>query len=168
MHARGTTELTTTELPDELQFCAVRSIGWLDLAIWPVLFAVCETLAWVMPANGHRMYLVVGAFLLLVPLVTLQRQLVWRLSVNGQRFESSGYQDPYAVLIHIPHRVVVPLSEVKSIGHHGDDERGFYLDCGIWKKENVLPGLTREQSRQVALTILRRFPQLGSKRSRVK
>jgi hypothetical protein len=165
MNARGTTELTTTELPNELQFQAVRNLGWVELAIWPVAFVACEIFAWMMPAHGGRMVLVLGALLLLLPLATLRRNLVWRLSVTNQRFEANGYLDQFAVILYIPHRVVVPLSKVKSIGYQGDDH-GFYLDCGFWKKECVLPGLNREQSQQVAMTILRRFPDVGVKDAR--
>jgi hypothetical protein len=164
MNARGITELTTTELPDELQFQAVRFVGWMELAVWPTAFLAGEILAWMMPANSERVCMVICAMLLLVPLATMRRILTWRLSVTSQRFEANGCLDQFAILAYIPHRVVVPLSKIKSMGYHGADDHGFYLDCGMWKKENVLPGLTREQSHQVAVTILRRFPQVGSMR----
>jgi hypothetical protein len=163
MNARGTTELTITELPDELRFQAVRALGWMELAIWPIAFLVGEIFAWRMPASDERMVLVASIMLLLVPLATVRRVLTWRLSVTSERFEANGYLDQFAIFVYIPHRVVVPLSKVKSIGYQGAEDHGFYLDCGIWKKENVLPGLSREQSQQVTITILRRFPGIGEK-----
>lgn len=162
MNARSITELTITELPNELQFRAVRKIGWVDLAIWPAVFLGGETIAWMMPGNSQRMYLVFGAVLLLIPLATTRKHLTWLLSVTNQRFDANGYLDQFALVVYIPRRIVVPLSKVNSIGYDGADDRGFYLDCGFWKKETVLPGLNREQALQVTQTILRRFPGICS------
>ena len=63
--------------------------------------------------------------------------------------------------------VRVPAEKVKSLVYGPGDDAGpggLHLDCGFWKKELVLPGLNREQTKAVTETILRRFPEIGQAR----
>jgi len=162
MSAAHRVRLITQELPDELQFRVEHELGWIALAIWPVGFLACEGFARMLPASNHRLPLAIGGLILLVPLFTIRRHLTWKLSVTGKRFAVSGYYDPFAVVIYIPHNFAIPESRVKWMGY-GENDRGFYLDCGVWNKECVLPGLTRQQCDTVIAAIARRLPDLAAR-----
>jgi hypothetical protein len=61
----------------------------------------------------------------------------------------------------------VPAEKVKALVYaSGDDSSpgGLHLDCGVWNKECVLPGLNRAQTEAVAAIILHRFPEIGQPR----
>jgi hypothetical protein len=173
MKARGYTELTTTESPDELQFRAVHHHGWIDLIYHPVFDLVFLTFLLVEGIRRHQekwayaLGLVV-IFLLLRRLricvlrwlhedtetltvrrsgIAVTRNLGWlssaEVTVTASELMEPGYGLAGGIQFGVPH-------ELK----YSD----FRLERGR-KSRRVLEGLDQSQKRVVSDLIFKRFPE---------
>ena len=163
MKARGYVELTTTELPDELQFVAVRYFGWVELIgpVFEVLYIFMFLwLAW----WGHDRWTPLWlAFALISFLFFLfqyfpqwihGRTTTLRVTANG--LQASGNLGNLLAT-----SVEVTASEVASIRYQASPDwitSGVYFKRG---KTNIrdLTGLRYGPGNEVIDLIFRRFPQ---------
>jgi hypothetical protein len=169
MNAIGYTELTARELPDELQFQVDRENGWFLLVAMLTLPVGLLIFSQTFAAPALRIVLA----LLSVGWLVWSGFFVSRnwgrvdtttLSVTGQLFIARGaglewFQSGSAT-------VQVPASEVTSFGYQTggeDDPNGLYVSCGFWKNKCLLPGLSRAQVTNIAVAVVRRFPELAAK-----
>jgi hypothetical protein len=177
MKARGRFELTTKELPEELQFridaeksqifqVALAAFAFLFMArILVPLFAVDKPLFYIMLAIA-----IVGIFWIGITVAkNWNRVYTTTLSVTGQRLEATGdllVPDWYGRYVR-PGKIVVPVSEIKSIGYSIGGKyshSGFWATCGFMTSSCLLPGLSPEQCTSITVAIARRFPQIGAKK----
>ncbi|MGA3372892.1 MAG: hypothetical protein ABSC48_14140 [Terracidiphilus sp.] len=170
MRVRGYTELTTTELPDELQFRVVRHailrawINWVTkrfLSIAPAL-ALCllygfwkdRSVLWAFAG------LLTGVFSISV-VMFLAHWLhgpTTDLCVTGDELVANGNLRTNI----LSNRATVPWSEVKILGWA--EEGLCVVRKGFWGLTTcVLPGLDEEQAKAVRTAISMRFPGIAFK-----
>jgi hypothetical protein len=164
MKARGYAELTTTELPDGLQFVVVRRFGWADVIgpIYDVLFVIC--FLWFALSNLDRWkpltltFVLVSLFFFLH--LHLSRWLHGRtttLRVTADGLHATGnLGNLFATSLE------ATASEVASIRYQASPEwttGGVYLKRGK-ASVRILPGLRFGPGNEVIDTIFRRFPHL--------
>jgi hypothetical protein len=167
MQARGCAELTTTELPDELQFTVVRQVTahrWLyraaKLALrYTVMALFLIALCWVCGWRSSReyisaLYISAGIFIVdffepafyssVSELRVTEGELVAAIN-PGKRFFSREN--------------TVAVYRVSSIGWRGG---GLLLVIdSFWKRAfGILPGLNKDQGKAVLDTIRNRFPDI--------
>lgn len=164
MSAFARIDLTVTELPDELRFRVDREEGWVGRIALPVVF--CAVLIFTLTLRNSTLRIggACGMALgILYLAINRTRPSSTDLSVTSRGFHATGYLG-IGVVPFYRASVKVPADRVRSLVYGtGDDSSpgGLHLDCGVWNKECVLPGLNRERTQAVVETILRRFPQFG-------
>jgi hypothetical protein len=159
MKARGYFELTTTELPDELQFRVTHHAGWEDWFRRIVPPAIIVSTFFV-PSFHHIWVYRVLIFFAMAD----SRQLDWiRGRTTELRVTSSELVATGNLRKLFSRRATVPASEVMWLGFdsYGSNQPGFAVEGGEIGL-CVLPGLNREQAEAIADTILRRFPNIRS------
>jgi hypothetical protein len=167
MNAIGNTELTSNELPGQLEFRVDSTRGWLVfliLVILPLGFLIASLFVSVPNLRLTFSLLSLGwlAWMLILAQRSWNRTDTTTLTVTGQLFTAKGAGLKWSRSA----TVVVPTSEVKSFGFAsgGEDEpSGLYVSCSFWNSKCLLPGLTRQQGNAVAVAIARRFPEIASK-----
>ena len=157
MKACGYAELTTTELPDELQFRVTYHAGWEDWfrrIVPPVIIVSTFFVPWFNHIWVYRVLIFLS--------MAGSTQLDW---IHGRttelRVSSSALVATGNLRKLFSTRATVPASEVMWLGFdsYGSNQRGFAVEGGEIGL-CVLPGLNREQAEAVANTILRRFPNI--------
>jgi hypothetical protein len=167
--AFGNTELTTKELPGELQFRVDSELGWFPPVVLLLLGFAFLIWALTMPFLGLKVAFGIFALAEIV-FVGIWAARSWKkadtttLSVTSQNFVATGAG--LGAAFSRNGTITVPASEVKTIQYIGggeDTTSGLYVSSSFWKSYCVLPGLNREQCTAVAVAIAQRFPELGSK-----
>jgi hypothetical protein len=168
MNAFFYSELSTSELPNELRFSVDRKTGWFFLVVWPtilaVLLAVCLIVIFTQEyPPDWSIGIAIGAAINLVALPIMlalaRRRSTTALSVTDQRLAAKGRgvgSSPF-----LSSTVNIPLSEVSWLGYLPSNTPGLYVSCGLMKNDCILPGLDGEQASTVTDAIARRFPQIG-------
>jgi len=150
----GTSELKAVELPGELQFVYGYQAGWGDLAAPPATLLVLLAWAWSTHRPVFAAIFVVAFTALVVYWLNISPT---RLSVSSQELIAHGNQNR-----NIREEVIVPASEVKSIGYLAAGEHGaagLYAFRGN-RQTCLMPGLTQEQATAIADVIREKFPYL--------
>jgi hypothetical protein len=181
-------QVTTKELPDELQFRFDRSdnkalqlIVLVFLAVFGLTFLIKLSPAITQaPVFFLIMFvIIVGGILYLVISIARTRNRVYTtaLSVTAQRLEATGdnLNSDWMGYYNRPGTVVFPVSEVRMLGYAPG---GKYSPGGLCVNSRIvmggiiiqgrclLPGLNREQSMAVVVAIVRRFPEIGNRMKR--
>ena len=173
MSAFGHTELTTNELPDELQFRVDTEPGWFPPLLFVLLCFALPLVAWKASPPGDRLVLSLLAlgfavFMGFVTATKWENVATTKLSVTSQNIVATG-NFTGSFLSNSQKTITVQVSEVRKIGYQmgGEDTpSGLYVSCGFFKNKCVLPGLNRQQAKAVTEAIQRRFPEIGTKKLR--
>jgi hypothetical protein len=168
MKARGYTELTTTELPDELHFRAVHHYGWAEIVFGSILcIALLTSLvmsgALVLKRHGWLGY--AGIFLTVLGFASYERYLVrW---LPGRTTELRVKSDELVATGNLRRlflkRMPLQASKVVWLGYIYDifsDGLTVEYDDDKYSCICVLPGVSQEQAESIADAILRRFPNI--------
>jgi hypothetical protein len=159
MRAREYAELTTTELPDELQFTVVRRTNWVEgiirmlIIAFPILilFAPSAHISW-----GLRMF-----FLFYMIILVSSMNLSWvhggttTLRVTSSSLVAIGNLGKL-----LSTRATLPASEVTWLGFSYLQGVADGLSIEGEEADIYVPGLNREQAEAVADKILQRFPSI--------
>ncbi len=155
MRAFERAEITTIELPDELQFVVVRHAGWAERFGAPVAVAAIALWFWF---SGHEilslLFAVVGGISLVA---NWARGRATKLRVTETEFVASGNLDQF-----FSTEARAQTSDVTSIGYELGSENepsGLYARTG-WSHTCLLPGLNEEQANSIAATVSKRFPEI--------
>jgi len=169
MKAHGYTELTTTELPDEMRFRVVRHYGWVEIVFGSILcIALLTSLVMfgVLVLKRHDWLGHAGIFLTVLVFASYDHYFIrW---LHGRTTELRVKSDELVVTGNLGRlflkRMSLQASKVVWLGYIHD----FYSDGLTVEYDDdkappiicVLPGLDREQAESTADAILRRFPNI--------
>jgi len=175
MLAFGSLELTTTELPSELQFRVDTQTGGASkMVLYAFIFLVSIftfrpllAIGGVYLAIGLALIVAAGLWMAIDALRNWNKRQTATLSVTSQRLEATGdnLYTNWAGAYCRPGKIVVPVSEIKSLGYQPGGRyslAGFWAVCGFLTSRCLLPGLSRQQCTDVTVAIVRRFPEIGS------
>jgi hypothetical protein len=181
MSAPKQPELTTKELPDELQFryaCASGHFGWIVFLVFvPFIFMLLPiaTRAPIFFAIMMSMFLAGGLYVGIDTARNWNRVYSTTLSVTAQRLQATGDNLKPDWMGHYtrPGTIEIPVSEVTMLSYSpGDGEScpsGLCVNSRIVlgaiavQGRCIMPGLNREQATAAIVAIARRFPSIGAK-----
>ncbi len=168
MKAFGNIELTTTELPDKLEFRVDSELGWFGPVILFLLGVAC--VIWALTMEFIGLIVALGLLgLAEIVFVGIWAVRSWKrvdttlLSVTRESFVATGCG--IGTGFSRNSSITVPASEVKRIQYvNGGDNMasGLYVSTGYWKSKCVLPGLNRQRCTAIIVAIVRRFPEIGA------
>lgn len=158
MRAIGRVQLTTTELPDGLEFAVEREYGWL---VWAIGLAITLGTGWMLwRINTTFTHLIVVTICAVLAAAAIG---IW---VQGRSTTLRVMSDEISAQGNINRifstQMRIPVSEVKWLGYEagGDNEpSGLYLRHG-WSRTCLLPGLDADQGLAVVGAIFARFPEI--------
>jgi hypothetical protein len=155
MRALGYTELTSTELPDELRFTVVRHDGWFDwfrrtLAPVGVIFFLCvpdPRLSW-----GVRFAFIFVA-ISPMPLYWFRGRTTELRVTSGELIVTGNLRNLFSS------RATMLASKVTWLGFNEVEPNtdGLRIEGEDADIDCALPELNREQAEAISDTILRRF-----------
>jgi hypothetical protein len=165
MRARGYAELTTTELPDELQFRVVHHDGWINLIAVPIICLFPFYFLWQGWKHRNSWQLVVDFLIFVLLLTNIRRPVAkWlhgratKLTVTSREFVATGN------LVRLfTSAIKMPMSEARKLSYwtwNGSD--GLYVNRGQ-SIICLLPGLNESQTKTAINAIFGRFPEIESK-----
>jgi hypothetical protein len=172
MQARGYTELTTTELPDELLFTVVHHYGWLDQIVGVILSLVflIYFLGFEVWKHHERWAPFFDAFVVFVLLLGIRARAARWLSAGTEKLsiKESEITATGRVGSLFQTKMTVTASELREpgCGLAGGIQFGvpvelkysdFRLKSG-GKSRRVLEGLDQAQKKVVSDLIFKRFP----------
>jgi hypothetical protein len=162
MIAREYAELTTTELPDELQFTVVCRGNWV-IGIFRMLLPIAP-LSFILFAPSPHFSWGIRIVLLLFCLIWVSSMnLSW---VHGGtttlRVTSSGLVAAGNLGKLFSTRATMPASEVAWLGFSYLQGVADGLSIESAETDIYVPGLNREQAEAVAHKIMQRFPNIRS------
>jgi hypothetical protein len=170
MKARGYTELSTTELPDELQFSVVFHNGWINLIADQIIYLFPIFILWQARMQHNSKLLVLLLLIFALSLIDVRRLLIkWlhgnreNLIINRNGISISGNLG-YLFLTQLS----ISASELTRTGFglKGGRQYGvpknleyndFYLQYGR-KCLPILRGLNQDQKKNIYDLIIKRFP----------
>jgi hypothetical protein len=155
MRAFERAEITTIELPDELQFAVIRHAGWAERFGAPV--AVAATALWLWFSGQEVFSLLIAAIGGISLVANWVRGQVTKLRVTETEFVGRGNLDQF-----FSTEARAQASEVTSIGYEMGSENGpsgLYARTG-WSHTCLLPGLNEEQANAIAAAVSKRFPEI--------
>jgi hypothetical protein len=168
MEPWGHVALTTTDLPDELQFRVVRHPGWVYLLFGFVPYLIPA--AFIVLPLATRQHgkeavppLFLGIFLLAIICVWTARSLrrsTESLVVNPSGITVAGEHVKFTVTASELTKPGYGLEGGRQYGLYGDRKYGdFYLKRGRTSIP-ILSGLSEEQQKVVSDLVYRRFPEV--------
>jgi hypothetical protein len=159
MKARGSRELTTIELPNELRFTVIWHDGWIAW-IFRILLLAFLTFILFTPLP-HFLWWQRSA-LVFFWLLAASRPLLWlREGTSTLRVTSSELFATGNLGKLWSTSTTIPANEVTWLGFNetGQNMEGLRIE-GLETDVDALPLLTREQAEAIANTILKRFPSI--------
>lgn len=158
MRAIGRVQLTTTELPSELEFDVVREFGWLELVIGLAITLGTIWMFWRVDATiTHVIVVVIGAIVAAAAITVLVQGRRTTLRITSDEISARGNINK---MFSTEARIAV--SDVKWLGYEGggdNEPSGLYLKHG-WSRTCLLPGLDEDQGLAVVGAIFAKFPEI--------
>jgi hypothetical protein len=158
MRVFGHVEITTVDLPDELQFRMVREYGVFNVIFQAALTIYVLWWVWKWQADSV-MGLVPSLFAVIIILGLLANWFHGRtttLRVTSRELVATGNLNRMLTT-----EVRVAAYEMEAIGYHmgGEDEPSGLCTKRGWKHTCLLPGVSRKQARMITDAISLKFPQ---------
>ena len=155
MPASDRTEISTIELPGELQFVVIRQAGWAGKLVVPIAVAALAVWLWF---SGNEVFSILVAVVGGISLsANWAHGPVTKLRVTETELLATGNLDSV-----FSKEARVQASEVTSIGYeigNEDEPSGLYARTG-WSHTCLLPGLNEEEANSVAAAISKQFPEI--------
>lgn len=168
MEPWGHVDLTTTDLPDELQFRVVRRPGWAYLVLGFVPFLVCAALillSLLTKQHGKGVVPPVLFGILLLAIICIKtvrslRRSAETLVVNRSGITVAGDRRKFTVTASELSKPGYGLEGGRQYGLYGNRKYGdFYLKRGRTAIP-ILSGLSEEQQKVVSDLVYQRFPEV--------
>ena len=150
----GSSEITTIDEPNHLEFVIVRTNGWMDFIAPPAVVLAFSLWALI---EHHFMVFGLSLFAIIYLIARYAQGPVTRLVVTEDRLTASGNLDRA-----FTNKIEVETSQIKFLGYFGgydDDPSGLYADT-LSGQTCLLAGLSPDKANAIADTIRKKFPDL--------
>ena len=155
MRLRGQNEITTVDLPEQLEFRVLRRPGWVETALEiGSLIAICG-IAW--KWQNLWAWIAGGAGILALVASWLQGRET-QLSVTKRGLIATGNLGRL-----VRTKLTVDAADVKSLEYFAGDEGdlgGLFVIKG-WTRICLLPGLSETEANRIVGAIIAKFPEIG-------